>query len=44
MVKNSGIGVAINSSFDTLEKVATYVTKNDVTNGGFAEAINKYIN
>lgn len=44
MLKNSGIGVAINSSFETLEKVASYTTQNDVTNGGFAEAINKFIN
>lgn len=43
MIKNSGIGVAISSSYEDLEKVASYITQNDVTNGGFAEAINKFL-
>lgn len=43
MVKESGIGVAVNSAYDDLKKVATYITKSSVSDGAFAEAINKYI-
>lgn len=43
MVKNSGIGIAIGNSYKELEQVATYTTKKDVSHGGFAEAINKYL-
>ena len=44
MVKEAGIGVAVNSSYDDLKAVATYVTKANATDGAFAEAISKYIN
>ena len=43
MVKHSGIGVAVSDSYDDLKNVAKYVTKTSVTDGAFAEAINKYI-
>ncbi len=43
MVKNSGIGVAVNDAYDDLKEVATYVTETKVSDGAFAEAINKYI-
>ena len=43
MVKNSGIGIAIGNSYKELEQVATYTTRKDVSHGGFAEAINKYL-
>lgn len=43
MVKNAEIGVAINSTFSDLKPLATYVTKATVSEGGFAEAIFKYI-
>ena len=43
MIKHSGIGVAINNSYEDLQKVASYTTKRDVTNGGFAEAIDKFL-
>ncbi len=43
MVKESGIGVAVSEAYDELKKVAKYVTKSTVTEGAFAEAINKYI-
>lgn len=43
MVKNSGIGVAVHDAYDELKEVATYVTETSVTDGAFAEAINKYI-
>lgn len=44
MVKESGIGVAVNESYDDLKKVAKYVTKSSVSDGAFAEAINTFIN
>lgn len=43
MVKNSGIGVAVGEAYDDLKEVAQYITKKSVTDGAFAEAINKYI-
>lgn len=43
MVKNAGIGIAVNESYDDLKNVAKYVTSNKVSDGAFAEAINKFI-
>lgn len=43
MVKNAGIGVAVNESYDDLKNVAKYVTNNKVSDGAFAEAIDKFI-
>lgn len=43
MVKHSGVGVAIANSYKDLQEIATYTTKRDVSNGGFAEAIHKFI-
>lgn len=43
MVRDSGIGVAVNEAYDELKNVATYVTKRSVTDGAFAEAIEKFI-
>ena len=43
MIKNSGIGVAVANSYDDLKSVAKYVTKNNVENAGFAEAIYKFL-
>lgn len=43
MVRESGIGVAVNEAYDELKNVATYVTKSTVTEGAFAEAIHKFI-
>lgn len=44
MVKNAGIGIAVNDAFDELKNVATYVTTSTVTDGAFAEAIFKFVN
>lgn len=44
MVKEAGVGVAVNNSYEDLKEVATYVTKASATDGAFAEAISKYIN
>lgn len=44
MIKEAGIGIAVNNSYDDLKEVATYVTKASVSDGAFAEAISKYIN
>ncbi len=44
MIENAGVGVAIGGSYDEVEEKATYVTKNSAKDGGFAEAIYKFIN
>lgn len=43
MVKNSGLGIAVANSYDELKDVAKYTTLNSVENGGFAEAVYKFI-
>ena len=43
MVKNSGIGVAVSNAYSELKNVAKYTTKNSVEQGGFAEAVYKFI-
>lgn len=43
MVKNSGIGVAVANAYSELKDVAKYTTKNNVAEGGFAEAVYKFI-
>ncbi len=43
MIRHAGIGVAIGGSYEEVKDVASYVTKNTVKNGGFAEAVYKFI-
>lgn len=43
MVKESGIGVAVNEAYDDLKDVAKYITKSTATDGAFAEAVFKFI-
>ena len=43
MIKHAGIGVAIGGSYEEVQEVASYVTKNTVKTGGFAEAIDKFL-
>ena len=43
MIKHSGIGVAVCDSYDDLKLVAKYVTKSSVSEGAFAEAIQKFL-
>ena len=43
MIKNAGIGVAIGGCYDEVKEIASYVTKNTVKTGGFAEAVYKFI-
>ncbi len=43
MVKNSGIGVAVANAYSELKDVAKYTTKNSAADGGFAEAVYKFI-
>ncbi len=43
MVKNSGIGVAVANAYSELKDVAKYTTLNSVDQGGFAEAVYKFI-
>ena len=43
MIQNAGIGVAVVDATDDVKAVATYVTEKRVTEGAFAEAINKFL-
>ena len=43
MVKNSGIGVAVANAYTELKDVAKYTTTKPVEQGGFAEAVYKFI-
>ena len=43
MFQVSGIGAAINSASDEVKQAANYITLNSAENGGFAEAIYKFI-
>jgi len=43
MFKSSGIGAALNNAYDEVKKAANYITLNSVENGGFAEAIYKFV-
>lgn len=43
MLQNAGIGVAVANASEPLKQIASYVTNSSVEDGGFAEAVNKYI-
>ncbi len=43
MIKNSGIGIAVANAYSELKNVAKYTTKNTASEGGFAEAVYKFI-
>ncbi len=43
MVENAGIGIAVNNAYSELKQIAQYTTKKTVEQGGFAEAIYKFI-
>lgn len=43
MVEKSGIGIAINNAYSELKQIANYTTEKNVEQGGFAEAIYKFI-
>lgn len=43
MIKNSGIGVAVANAYPELKNVAKYTTEHNVADGGFAEAVYKFI-
>lgn len=43
MFKVSGIGAVINNACDEVKKFGSYITLNSAENGGFAEAIYKFI-
>ena len=44
MIQNAGVGIAVNTATDDVKAIATYVTEKNVSEGAFAEGINKYIN
>lgn len=43
MFKSSGIGAAVNNAYDEVKKVANYTTYSSAEEGGFAEAVYKFI-
>ena len=43
MVEKAGIGIALNNAYPTLKQIADYTTTKTVEQGGFAEAIYKFI-
>ena len=43
MVEKAGIGIAVNNAYSELKQVANYTTEKNVEQGGFAEAIYKFI-
>lgn len=43
MVEKAGIGIAVNNAYSELKQVANYTTQKNVEQGGFAEAIYKFI-
>lgn len=43
MFESSGIGVAVNNAYDEVKKVANFTTSSSAENGGFAEAIYKFV-
>lgn len=43
MFEASGVGVAVNNAYDEVKEVASFTTSQSAENGGFAEAIYKFI-
>lgn len=43
MIKNSGIGIAVANAYSEVKNVAKYTTTKSVEQGGFAEAVYKFI-
>lgn len=43
MLQNAGIGVAVANASEQLKQIASYITTSPVEDGGFAEAITKYL-
>ena len=43
MVRKAGVGVAVANAYDELKKVAKYTTAKPVEQGGFAEAVYKFV-
>lgn len=43
MVEKAGIGIAVNNAYSELKQIANYTTEKNVEQGGFAEAIYKFM-
>lgn len=43
MIKYSGVGIAVANAYDEVKEVANYTTTTTAQNGGFAEAVYKFI-
>ena len=43
MIKDSGVGIAVANAYDEVKEVANYTTTTTAQNGGFADAVYKFI-
>jgi len=43
MIKNSGIGIALANAYTEVKNISDYITHNSVSEGGFAEALYKFL-
>jgi len=43
MIKNSGVGIAVANAYNEVKNIADYTTQSSVSEGGFAEAIYKFL-
>lgn len=43
MIKNSGIGIAVANAYNEVKIIAKYTTQNSAADGGFAEALYKFL-
>lgn len=43
MIKNSGIGIAVANAYNEVKDIADYTTHNSASEGGFAEALYKFL-
>lgn len=43
MIKSSGIGIAVANAYNEVKDIADYITQNSASEGGFAEALYKFL-
>ena len=43
MIKSSGIGIAVANAYNEVKDIADYTTHNSASDGGFAEALYKFL-
>lgn len=43
LLKNAGVGIAVNNAYSELKQIASYTTRKPVEKGAFAEAVYKFV-